>query len=73
MMRLIDTQAVVAMLATSPRPVTAATVRDWARRGCVTVRGHDSRGRALFDVREIYEFANSRHPSGPKPRQEMLA
>ncbi|MFB7630677.1 helix-turn-helix domain-containing protein [Streptomyces sp. NPDC056149] len=48
--------------------VTPATVRSWINRGRVQHHGHDRRGRALVDLREVRDYLHARQ--GPRKPPE---
>lgn len=49
---LADAQAIAAFLSVSP-----ATVRSWKRRGRLTSRGRDKRGRTLYSIEQAQQIA----------------
>lgn len=51
---LADAQAIAAFLSVSP-----ATVRSWKRRGRLTSRGRDKRGRTLYSIKQAQELART--------------
>jgi len=34
-----------------------STIRGWAHRGLLTIHGQDAKGRALYDLAEVYRVA----------------
>lgn len=55
----IDGYVLAAFLGIQP-----TTIRKWAQRGHITVRGRDQRGRALYDPHEV-----TRHAKTARTRQ----